>query len=132
MTDWISLPPEASSAGAARRFVSDALSGGGASPDILMRAEIVVSEMATNAIMHSRRDFIVAVDASTYPYRVEVSDPGEGVPERRDAEVDALSGRGLAIVEALASDWGVQTTDQGKTVWCILADSDLEPVSAAE
>ena len=39
----------------------------------------------------------------------------------RDAEQDALGGRGLGIVDAVADDWGVQVADNGKTVWAELA-----------
>ena len=50
--------------------------------------------------------------------RVEVVDVSPVVPIRRTIETDALSGRGIAIVESLASQWGVaDLSAQGKTVW---------------
>ena len=48
----------------------------------------------------------------------EVVDVSPVVPIRRTIETDALSGRGIAIVESLASQWGVtDLSAQGKTVW---------------
>jgi len=50
--------------------------------------------------------------------RVEVVDISPVVPIRRSIDTDALSGRGIAIVDSLASQWGVaDLSAQGKTVW---------------
>jgi hypothetical protein len=48
---------------------------------------------------------------------VEVSDGSHELPRPRRVGPDAEGGRGLALVDALASDWGTTTTDDGKIVW---------------
>jgi hypothetical protein len=49
--------------------------------------------------------------------RVLVSDAGGGVPTVGHPEPTAPSGRGLALVEALSTDWGTDSRPDGKTVW---------------
>ena len=51
---------------------------------------------------------------------ISVEDPSHDLPVRRNPAPDAPSGRGLAIVESLSSDWGVEHTDRGKRVWAKL------------
>lgn len=54
--------------------------------------------------------------------RIEFSDPrGEGLPPPRTAEAPAQCGRGLAVVAALADDWGIEPRTVGKTVFAELA-----------
>ncbi|MFJ8754708.1 ATP-binding protein [Streptomyces sp. NPDC102441] len=80
-------------------------------------AALVVAELASNAVRHGRlegRSFrITLVRLPCGALRVEVTDPrGERLPARR------AGGFGLALVEALASDWGVRPyAPSGKTVW---------------
>ncbi|MEU7365428.1 ATP-binding protein [Streptomyces hygroscopicus] len=82
---------------------------------------LVVSELATNAVRHGRVpgryfDVRIAYDAEKM-VGVEVSDPREGCPFLADATPDDESGRGLAIVDALAEAWGIRERVVGKTVW---------------
>jgi anti-sigma regulatory factor (Ser/Thr protein kinase) len=83
---------------------------------------LVVSELMTNALLHgSLRDRLIRVrlTVTAMVLCVEVSDPrGERVPRPRDAGGGEQFGRGLALVGAVADDWGVRPRlGVGKTVW---------------
>ncbi|HEV2377521.1 MAG TPA: ATP-binding protein [Streptosporangiaceae bacterium] len=55
---------------------------------------------------------------------IEVWDAAEGIPQPQEPEPDAVSGRGLVLVEALSAYHGVELCPDGsgKTVWAIIAD----------
>jgi anti-sigma regulatory factor (Ser/Thr protein kinase) len=80
-------------------------------------AELLVSELVTNAINHGRTTCLLELTATSTVLRAAVADDGGGAPQLRYAGPEAESGRGLAIVEALASRWGVEPTSSGKVVW---------------
>ena len=81
-------------------------------------AELLVSEVVTNSIRHALAGGWVSVARGPDRVRVEVTDTGGGVPTPRQAEPHEPTGRGLAIVDALADRWGVEEpSGQGKTVW---------------
>ncbi|WP_211833044.1 ATP-binding protein [Streptomyces asiaticus] len=105
----------------ARRAADAALRAWGLDRSSAALVLLVVSELATNAVRHGRvpgRYFEVriAYDAEK-TVGVEVSDPREGHPALADPTPDDESGRGLAIVDALAEAWGVRERIVGKTVW---------------
>jgi anti-sigma regulatory factor (Ser/Thr protein kinase) len=80
-----------------------------------------VSELATNAIRHARSPFRVCVSRSDRAVCVSVEDLGAGLPREIGQSIDGVSGRGIALVSALAQRWGVVRGDEGKTVWAELA-----------
>ncbi|MGW6703718.1 ATP-binding protein [Streptomyces sp. NPDC054956] len=92
--------------------------------------ELVVGELAANAVLHGRvpgRDFEVRLGYDGLRVRVEVSDArGDGEPPEAEAAVDPWSaegGRGLVLVRAVAREWGVGPRGPGvpgKTVWACL------------
>ncbi|MGH3367061.1 MAG: ATP-binding protein [Nocardioidaceae bacterium] len=86
-------------------------------------AELVVSELVTNAVVHGQGDIGLFVSADERIVRIEVSDAGAREPRlsTHDDQHDQ-SGRGLSIVQELARAWGVETQQHtnGKTVWCEL------------
>ncbi|KOV95509.1 hypothetical protein ADK65_29555 [Streptomyces sp. NRRL B-1140] len=91
----------------------------------------VVAELASNAVLHGRvqgRDFRLALKLhADRTLRVEVTDArGDRIPNLSEAaDQDAESGRGLWIVAAYASRWGVEEAPaHSKTVW-----AELGPVS---
>ncbi|MGW2179065.1 ATP-binding protein [Streptomyces sp. NPDC001732] len=94
--------------------------GGADSPDLLL----CVSELLTNVIVHLGEGTPVTLRVSgtcTGRVRVELSDPEPGAwPVIRSAAGGDESGRGLALVDALALRWGVEQGPRGKTVWCEL------------
>ncbi|MEV4942487.1 ATP-binding protein [Streptomyces zaomyceticus] len=82
-------------------------------------AELVVAELAANAVRHGRvagRDFEVRMERGEDHVRIELSD-ARG--ERRPAPVGRPDegGYGLLLVAALATAWGVKDRCVGKTVW---------------
>lgn len=85
-------------------------------------AEIIVSELVTNAIMHGEGCVKARISHKSGCLVVEVHDSGAGRPVRRNAETDDESGRGLALIEGLIDVHGgsLSVTDDlagaGKTV----------------
>jgi serine/threonine-protein kinase RsbW len=101
---------------AARRFLAGALDGCPAAGDALL----CVSELATNAVLHSRSGrpggrFTVRVTVREGSVRVAFAD--EGGPWGHERDGDGQSGRGLLIVGELASRWGRDEDGAGRTVW---------------
>jgi hypothetical protein len=76
--------------------------------------------LATNAIVHACSPFSVLAHVHDSGVRVSVSDNSPVRPAIRASDPLAVSGRGLQLVEALSSDWGVDVTPEGKTVWADL------------
>ncbi|MDT9684389.1 SpoIIE family protein phosphatase [Streptomyces sp. TRM76323] len=111
-----SFPPEPRSAARARRFVRAVL--GDTAPDLVDTAELLVSELVTNAVLHARTEIKVSVGAVDGAVRVRVGDrlPSR-VPVPRDCPPYAATGQGLALVDLLASRRGVETGGDTKTVW---------------
>ncbi|MFF7170134.1 ATP-binding protein [Streptomyces pseudovenezuelae] len=88
--------------------------------DLVDTAELLVSELATNALLHSASRFTLTLSAAPGVLRCEVADFGHLTPQVLDAGF-AERGRGMFLVEALALRWGWHqdgTCDgSGKTVW---------------
>ena len=104
-------------AGAARRYVRGVLSGYDVNEKVMGTVELLTSEVVTNALLHARGAGVLSLHVSSTTIRVEVEDPSSLMPARRQAGVDAVSGRGLTIVDGLAASWGVEPGCQGKRVW---------------
>jgi DNA-binding NarL/FixJ family response regulator len=79
--------------------------------------ELLTTELVINSVEHAGTKASVAAELHRNKVRVAVSDDGPGIPRRSDPSADVESGRGLVIVESLASDWGVDRSEGGKTVW---------------
>jgi anti-sigma regulatory factor (Ser/Thr protein kinase) len=113
------LPPHPASVGTARRYVAQQLvSLGVADPDA--GAELVVSELVTNAVMHARTDIVLRVVSTEDGTRIDVADESAAVPGLRLARADASRGHGLTLVEHFAHRWGVERTPTGKIVWFLV------------
>lgn len=107
---------------AARRFVAATLPAD--LPSALRDdAELVVSELATNAVRHAGSAFRLSVQDLGSGVRVTVQDSGEAVPRERHPSPDEHGGRGVAIVSKLASRWGYDLLGDGKVVWAELVDA---------
>jgi anti-anti-sigma factor len=89
-------------------------------------AAVLVAELATNAVIHAKSGFEVAILITVDMVRVEVADEGRGTPVLVEPDLDSEMGRGLKMVDGLASRWGVQsrTGDVLKTVWFELQRPD--------
>lgn len=109
--------PTPQAAAQARRFVLDVLDA----DDAWFDAALITSELATNAIRHTKTAFRLTVSTSGRSVRIEVEDASPHLPRVAEAKTDAISGRGMAIVQRVASDWGHTDTSHGKVVWAELA-----------
>lgn len=100
-----------------RRYVADACVtlGWGDSVDIVT---LLVSEVATNAVLHGSGPSIrVRVLNHGERLRVDVFDGSPVLPVQRRTALTAEDGRGLALVEAFAFQWGADALPDGKTTW---------------
>jgi anti-sigma regulatory factor (Ser/Thr protein kinase) len=81
---------------------------------------LLTSEIVTNAVRHAAGVLAMQLDVSLIDgvARVTVEDPTSALPVPREESVDAVGGRGLRLIEALAAAWGTTPTDRGKAVWC--------------
>lgn len=113
----VELPPEPSSATQARRLAREQLASI-CSPDALDIVALLVTELVTNAILHARTPLHLHIETRPGHVRLCVEDTSDRQPQLRSYDADAVTGRGLALVETLASSWGVDSTPSGKVVWC--------------
>jgi len=111
---------DATAPGDARRLVADALRRAGNDRRHLDDAQIVISELAANAVRHANTPFSVSVRSTLSLVRIEARDRSHALPVLREERHTTPSGRGMRIVEALASRWGVELTPDGKVVWAEL------------
>lgn len=111
--------PDLASVGEARRFVRRALVELGAE-EIEFEAAQVVSELATNSVIHAATRFEVALDHDGECLRIAVSDGSRRIPVAKSHSAQATTGRGLRLVATLAEAWGTEERSDGKTVWCTL------------
>lgn len=106
----------------ARRLVASVLKGCPAS--VVADAELIVAELATNALLHGAPPIRLRLSADNHRIRIELEDTGRSVPVRIRHSTHAMTGRGLELVAAIAADWGVAPTDAGKTVWAEVAETE--------
>jgi DNA-binding NarL/FixJ family response regulator len=100
----------------ARRFVNSALDRWGAKSEIEL-VELLVSELVTNSILHARSDVEVSVTIAADVARVSVFDSSPDPPVRKTVRPDGTTGRGLLMLDALSSAWGIAFAPGGKSVW---------------
>ncbi|MFJ1798677.1 SpoIIE family protein phosphatase [Streptomyces sp. NPDC088180] len=103
-------------------------------PDQVDSAVLMVSEMATNVLVHTDGDALMVAEISgergERRLRVEVADASDELPHKRRPGEMASSGRGLVLMEMLADAWGVDPRGEGKSIWFELYESDGPEVSA--
>lgn len=124
------LEADTSSARHARRFVDEVLSRWQCGP-LLDDVQLLVSELVTNAVVHAGSEVEVAVRLLGDTVRIEVVDRAPVVPLRASQPAEeSESGRGLMLVETMASAWGVEPIDGGKSVWFEVPRIDrAEPIA---
>lgn len=124
---------DARSVAGARRFAREKLAEWDA-PDLVENATLLVSELVTNAVVHTGTSARLDLRLDGRSLRVEVEDrhPSRalptGIPEPSE---DAESGRGILITSFLASSWGVEYTPTSKRVW-VVCDREMGPVRYAD
>jgi anti-sigma regulatory factor (Ser/Thr protein kinase) len=83
---------------------------------------LVASELATNVLVHAQTAFSVTLEASEQAVLLTVRDDSLALPTRRAVQAMDPSGRGLAIVEIVSHDWGIDEDGAGtKAVWASFA-----------
>jgi anti-sigma regulatory factor (Ser/Thr protein kinase) len=122
------LPATARSATEARRFVLDALSNWKLE-DLADTAALLTSEVVTNSVLHARTPMDLVVRRLRDGVAIEVTDGSRTQPRVRRARTDSTNGRGIALLEQLASTWGVTIHGTGKTVRFTVT-GDRDPWSA--
>ena len=88
----------------------------------------MLSELLANAVLHAPGPARVVVERDEDGVRLEVRDTSPVPPLRRASGSAATTGRGLNLVDALCSRWGVsERTDgePGKTVWCVVGGVEV-------
>lgn len=102
----------------ARRFVERTLRMWEVDDQHLDDAVLLTSELMSNAVLHARTDVRLTVRSQEDgTLRVEVADENPRLPISVAPPDEAQSGRGLWLVETLATAWGVERLPEGKTVW---------------
>jgi anti-sigma regulatory factor (Ser/Thr protein kinase) len=119
------------SVGQSRRFVADAI--GDLPREVRDQIVLMVSELATNALVHAAGGFRMTIDRTADDLRVAVADQGgaggrEG-PQVRSPRSDEPHGRGLRIVDKLADEWGTAEVPfgVGQVVWFRVGLDDRRP-----
>lgn len=123
------FPADVSAVRAARIFVIDNLREVSPTELDLDATAVLVSELASNSVLHADSEFEVSVEVEDDCVRVGVTDAGDGEPTVRDVDTTAPSGRGLHIVDALADRWGIEPRGSGKTVWFELLLRRTQPLA---
>ena len=115
----LDLLPEPASAGAGRRAVAEVLTDWGLPQETVSDAMLVVSELVTNAVLHAPATDPLGLDLSVVGgvLRVALSDGSARHPRRRTPTGQDEGGRGIGILDALASRWGVNDLSGGKSMW---------------
>ncbi|MEZ0164874.1 ATP-binding protein [Kineococcus sp. LSe6-4] len=132
-TDWsceTTLAPVPLSSRAARHVVADWCISEGVIGDVVDTLLLLTAEVVTNAVLHGRSDVSLRIGRVGSRVRVAVGDENTRLPMRRESDPEALNGRGIALVEALADAHGVDVEPLGKTVWFDVATA-LAPVRSA-
>ncbi|MEV0240735.1 ATP-binding protein [Streptomyces sp. NPDC050674] len=125
-TDWLELPPQRTSARAARQALRARLVSWQVPDEVCANAVLLVSELVTNAVLHTLSERILCgvqlmADAR---FRLEVHDgdrTGHGIPDCRPG-LDDEGGRGLLLVREMADSWGITRSalTGGNAVWASL------------
>ena len=119
------LAPEPRSVRSARQLVAGVLDEAGHA-ELADTAALLVSEVVTNAVLHAGTEITIRCRTSAACVRIEVTDSSPVIPGRRNYGEEASTGRGLELVELLASRWGIDTLPGGKTLWFELGDPELQ------
>ena len=104
----------------ARRAVRRQLESWAVPGEAVDELELITSELVTNAFVHARPPIDLRLRHSAHEIVLEVQDRAVLRPRRRRPDDDDEHGRGLNIIEVLATDWGTRASESGKTVWCTL------------
>lgn len=110
------LPADPRSVRQARQYVTQVLEEWGAG-GCSYEAGLVVSELCTNVVQHVGTPLTLTMERFPSKVRISVGDPSQELPQRRQGDWMAVSGRGLDIVAELSAYWGYEHHPGGKGVW---------------
>jgi GAF domain-containing protein len=128
VAEQLRLADEADAVPRARRFAVSALTDVGRL-ELVAEAELVVSELVTNALLHGLPPVVVRIAAHGPGVRIEVADGSRSAPVRARPGSDAMTGRGMGLVDSVSARWGVALLPGGKSVWCELEPGDTEALA---
>jgi serine/threonine-protein kinase RsbW len=114
------LPACPAAARQSRELLTQELATSGWAPERIDIARLLISELATNAVLHADTEHVrLVIDLADGVLSVHVGDQDRRLPARRAASEADERGRGLSLVAALADEWGVVagTDARDKTVW---------------
>jgi anti-sigma regulatory factor (Ser/Thr protein kinase) len=127
-----SWPAQPTAVPAARRAVREHVLAGG-HEDLLDAVEIVLSELVGNVVVHVGGDVVVEATVDADAVQLEVSDRSPVTPHLRVFSQVAATGRGMRLVHALSSEYGLRPEEEGKTIWvritrasAVRGDEELE------
>lgn len=126
----VAIQADLAAASFARSFVRDTVLGWQL-PGLTDDTVLVVSELVSNAILHGQPPLELRVARTPHGVRVEVRDGSRVSPVRPVATSDTMTGRGIALVEAVCARWGVEQVNDGKAVWVELTGTSPVDVGAA-
>jgi anti-sigma regulatory factor (Ser/Thr protein kinase) len=115
------LPYLPSAVPQARRVLRQCLRDTGLDDDASDTAELLVSELVTNAVKYGRPPVWLLVELRPGLVHATVSDTSTALPERREIDDDSEGGRGLLVLDALAGSWGAVSVESGKYLWFDMA-----------
>ncbi len=121
---WV-LPKDPTSPAEARGHIRS--TGDGLPRDLFEIALLLTSELVTNAVRYGGPSIVLTVKDEPDVFRVEVHDDGPRAPRPQHGATtgNAVSGRGLLLVESLSHEWGTsrRNHETGKSVWFTLRKS---------
>ncbi|MFF5343275.1 ATP-binding protein [Streptomyces althioticus] len=128
----LEIRPDPAEVGRARRWARSRLAGSGIGADEPLAETLIllVSELVTNAVVHTGCPAVLRLTlpgadaAEEVTVRLEVADRSGRAPVPRCVGDEATGGRGLALVDGLADRWGWSTEGAGKRIWCELDRCD--------
>ena len=123
-----SLPSEPASIGRARHAVVRTCAAWGIPG--AASAELVVSELVANAVMHGWGHVVLRLFDTGDGLRIEVEDSNPAPPVTTDGHPGRVGGYGMRIVERLG-DWGWRPSGEGKFVWARVRPRDFRPTAEA-
>ncbi len=122
----LNLSPEPNSPGKARAFTRRTLHRWGVPSDTAADTELLVTEIVTNAVIHAGTPLQLELSRDgDHMVRFSVRDYSRDQPVLRWPAPGAVSGRGLQIVNRVASRWWVEDEPDGKVVWVELPPRPL-------
>lgn len=120
-------PAEPACIAQSRAFVSSHLAEHDL-PTLIDPVRLVVSELVTNAVLHSQSPFTVTLARRDHEVRLAVKDGSmTPVPTSPRQDSQPVGGRGLYVVDMFSSSWGVTTEKEGKSVWATFTVTQRQP-----